>query len=65
MFFPDCASLVGKQGMYLENIYVRPEYRKMGIGEMIMSDNKANEKADTLSGVRFGATGSRAQYINQ
>lgn len=38
MFFPDYASLVGKQGMYLENIYVRPEYRKMGIGEMIMKE---------------------------
>ena len=38
MFFPDYASLVGKQGMYLENIYVRPEYRGMGIGEMIMKE---------------------------
>jgi len=46
MFFPDYASLVGKQGLYLENIYVRPEYRELGIGEKIMRElvRIANER---------------------
>jgi GNAT superfamily N-acetyltransferase len=38
MFFPDYASLVGRQGLYLENIYVMPEYRGLGIGEKIMRE---------------------------
>ena len=46
MFFPDYASLVGKQGLYLENIYVRPEYRGKGVGEKIMRElvRIANER---------------------
>ena len=46
MFFPDYASLVGRQGMYIENIYVRPEYRGRGTGEKIMEEliRIANER---------------------
>lgn len=46
MFFPDYASLVGKQGLYLENLSVKPEYRGMGIGEKLMRElvRIANER---------------------
>ena len=38
MFLDNYASIFGAKGMFIENLYVRPEYRGNGIGEAIMRE---------------------------
>ncbi len=36
LWFHNFSTFVGKPGLYLEDLYVRPEYRKKGIGKALM-----------------------------
>ncbi len=36
IFFHNFSTFVGKPGLYLEDLYVKPEYRKLGIGKALM-----------------------------
>lgn len=36
IFFHNFSSFVGKPGIYIEDIYVHPEYRKIGVGKALM-----------------------------
>jgi ribosomal protein S18 acetylase RimI-like enzyme len=36
IFYPCFASFRGQRGIYLEDIYVRPKYRREGLGEMML-----------------------------
>lgn len=36
IFFHNFSTFVGKPGLYLEDLYVKPEYRKVGIGKALM-----------------------------
>jgi GNAT superfamily N-acetyltransferase len=38
MFLDNYASIFGAKGMFIENLYVRPEYRGNGIGEAMMRE---------------------------
>ncbi len=38
LFYPSFASFRGQRGMYLEDIYVRPEYRGRGLGRSILRE---------------------------
>ena len=38
MFLNNYASIFGAKGMFIENLYVRPEYRGNGIGEAMMRE---------------------------
>ena len=38
MFLDNYASIFGAKGMFIENLYVRPEYRGKGIGEAMMRE---------------------------
>ena len=38
MFFDNYASIFGAKGMFIEDLYVKPEYRGNGIGEAIMRE---------------------------
>src|SRR4051812_2532371 len=37
-FFPNFASFRGQRGFYLEDIYIRPEYRGRGVGESVLRE---------------------------
>ncbi|KAK7355325.1 hypothetical protein VNO80_14580 [Phaseolus coccineus] len=37
LFFPNYSTFLGKPGFYLENLYVRECYRRMGFGKMLLS----------------------------
>lgn len=37
LFFHNFSTFVGKPGIYLEDLYVKPECRKLGIGKTILS----------------------------
>ncbi|XP_047175282.1 probable acetyltransferase NATA1-like [Vigna umbellata] len=37
MFFPNYSTFLGKPGFYVENLYVRECYRRMGFGKMLFS----------------------------
>lgn len=37
MYFYNFSSFIGKPGLYLEDIYIRPEYRGKGYGKKILS----------------------------
>jgi ribosomal protein S18 acetylase RimI-like enzyme len=36
IFFPNFASFRGQRGIYLEDIYIQPEHRRHGVGEMML-----------------------------
>lgn len=36
LFFPTFCAMLGRRGLFLENIFVRPEWRAMGIGEALL-----------------------------
>ena len=38
MFLDNYASIFGAKGMFIENLYVRPEYRGNGVGEAMMRE---------------------------
>lgn len=37
LFFHNFSTFLGKPGLYLEDLYVKPEYRNQGIGKIILS----------------------------
>lgn len=38
MFLDNYASIFGAKGIFIENLYVKPEYREHGIGEAMMRE---------------------------
>lgn len=36
VFFENFSTFMGRSGLYLEDLYVRPEFRKQGIGEQML-----------------------------
>ena len=36
LFFPNFSTFLGKPGLYLEDLFVRPEYRRQGLGLALM-----------------------------
>ena len=36
LWFHNFSTFVGRPGLYLEDLYVKPEYRKLGIGKALM-----------------------------
>lgn len=37
LFFPTFCSVLGRRGMFLDNLYVKPEFRGLGVGHALMS----------------------------
>lgn len=38
LYFYNFSTFVGKPGLYLEDIYVKPEYRGLGLGKMLFKE---------------------------
>jgi ribosomal protein S18 acetylase RimI-like enzyme len=38
IFYPNFASFRGQRGLYIEDIFVKAEYRKQGLGEMMIRE---------------------------
>lgn len=38
LFFHNYSTFLGRSGLYLEDVYVRPEYRKQGIGKALLRE---------------------------
>ncbi|MGH8445471.1 MAG: GNAT family N-acetyltransferase [Solimonas sp.] len=38
LFFHNYSTFVGKPGIYLEDLFVRPEYRSLGIGKRLLAE---------------------------
>jgi GNAT superfamily N-acetyltransferase len=38
LFFPNYSTFLGQPGLYLEDLYVRPEFRGHGIGRALLAD---------------------------
>jgi GNAT superfamily N-acetyltransferase len=38
LFFHNYSTFVGKPGIYLEDLYVRPQFRKKGIGKALLKE---------------------------
>jgi len=38
LFFHNFSTFLGKAGIYLEDLYIKPEYRRFGIGKRILSE---------------------------
>jgi ribosomal protein S18 acetylase RimI-like enzyme len=38
LFYPHFSSFRGQRGLYLEDIYIKPEYRGQGIGETMLKE---------------------------
>ena len=57
VFYPSFASFRGQRGIYLEDIYLKPEYRGRGIG-------KAMLKEISRRGAQFGAVRIDFQVLN-
>ena len=38
LFFHNFSTFVGKRGLYLEDLFVRPEFRRLGIGRRLLAE---------------------------
>lgn len=56
LFFHNFSTFVGRAGLYLEDLYVLPEYRGKGYGKALLRRLAANAAADVWNG--FASTGT-------
>ncbi|MEZ5841137.1 MAG: GNAT family N-acetyltransferase [Hyphomicrobiales bacterium] len=48
LWFYNFSTFLGRNGLYLEDLYVRPEARRRGVGEALLSGLAARCKAENL-----------------
>jgi ribosomal protein S18 acetylase RimI-like enzyme len=53
IFFPHFASFKGQRSVYLEDIYIKPEFRSFGIGEKMIREIAKIGKAQNASRIDF------------
>lgn len=46
LYFPTFSTFLARPGLYLEDLYVRPQYRGMGIGKAVLSELAQIARAD-------------------
>ena len=68
LFFHNFSTFTGKRGLYLEDLFVRPEHRRRGIGRHLPASRIARERGSRSSGPcstgtswRFGPIGGPAR----
>jgi ribosomal protein S18 acetylase RimI-like enzyme len=53
IFYPNFASFRGQRGMYLEDIYIKQEFRGAGLGEAMLKHIAASAKARGFERIDF------------
>jgi ribosomal protein S18 acetylase RimI-like enzyme len=64
IFFPHFSSFKGQTGVYLEDIYIKPEFRSFGIGEKMIREIAKIGKAQNASRIDFQVLKSNEKGIN-
>src|SRR6058998_2391895 len=73
LFFYNYSTWQGRPGMYLEDLFVRPEFRKNGIGKSLLihlaktalADNRGGAETTGSSGMRAWVPGLNSATKNQ
>ncbi|MCU0238808.1 MAG: GNAT family N-acetyltransferase [Pyrinomonadaceae bacterium] len=64
IFFPHFSSFKGQRGIYLEDIYIKPDYRHFGIGEKIIREIAKIGKAQNALRIDFQVLKWNEKAIN-
>jgi ribosomal protein S18 acetylase RimI-like enzyme len=64
IFFPHFASFKGQRSIYLEDIYIKPEFRCFGVGEKMLRKIAEIGKAQNASRIDFQVLNSNENAIN-
>jgi ribosomal protein S18 acetylase RimI-like enzyme len=64
IFFPHFASFKGQRGIYLEDIYIKPEFRNFGIGEKLLREIAKFGQSQNASRIDFQVSDSNEKGIN-
>jgi GNAT superfamily N-acetyltransferase len=64
IFFPYFSSFKGQRGTYLEDIYIKPEFRSFGIGEKMLRKIAQIGKAQNASRIDFQVSDMNEKAIN-
>lgn len=64
IFFPHFASFKGQRSIYLEDIYIKPEFRNFGIGEKLLREIAKFGQAQNASRIDFQVSDSNKKGIN-
>jgi GNAT superfamily N-acetyltransferase len=64
IFFPHFASFKGQRSIYLEDIYIKPEFRNLGVGEKMLREIARFGKTQNASRIDFQVSDSNKKGIN-
>jgi GNAT superfamily N-acetyltransferase len=64
IFFPHFSSFKGQRSVYLEDIYIKPEFRRCGIGEKMLRKIAEIGKTQNASRIDFQVLKSNEKAIN-
>lgn len=64
IFFPHFSSFKGQRSIYLEDIYIKPEFRSFGIGEKMIRKIAKIGKTQNASRIDFQVSDSNKKAIN-
>jgi GNAT superfamily N-acetyltransferase len=63
IFFPHFSSFKGQRSVYLEDIYIKPEFRRFGIGEKMLRKIAEIGKAQNASRIDFQVLNSNEKAM--
>ena len=64
IFFLHFSSFKGQKSIYLEDIYIKPDYRNLGIGEKLIREIAKFGKSQNASRIDFQVSDSNEKGIN-
>ncbi len=64
IFFPHFASFKGQRSVYLEDIYIKPEFRNFGIGKKLLREIARVGKTQNATRIDFQVSDSNEKGIN-
>ncbi len=64
IFFPYFASFRGQRGFYLEDIYLKPDFRKIGLGEKMLAEIARIGKEQGFTRIDFQVLKDNQNAVN-